>query len=91
MAALYRAFDAFLAGRRYMDAEDRMAAFIDTLPRAQYLRGTPVFVDAFDYLPPRTVRMLGALLQVCGDLTVALTLCADGDPDALAFEAGSTP
>ncbi|MGI5878106.1 MAG: PD-(D/E)XK nuclease family protein [Christensenellales bacterium] len=88
VAALYRAFDAFLAGRRYMDAEDRMAAFIDTLPRAQYLRGTPVFVDAFDYLPPRTVRMLGALLQVCGDLTVALTLCADGDPDALAFEAG---
>jgi ATP-dependent helicase/nuclease subunit B len=71
-----------------MDEEDRMAAFAAALPRADFLRGVPVFVDEFDYLPPRTVDMLSALLHRCGSLTVALTADLSGR-DAGLFEAGN--
>ncbi len=87
-AVLYRELDDFLSGRSFMDEEDRMAALIDALPRAGDLRDTAFFVDEFDYFPPRTVRMLDALLRLSGRLTVTLTLCGDGDPDAAVFEAG---
>lgn len=83
-------FDAMMEGRSFWDPEDRMNAFVEALERDGALRGVPVYLDGFDYLPPQSVRMVCALAAVSGEVTVTLAAAEEKDGDREIFAAGET-
>ena len=88
ISLLLERFQTMMEGRSFWDQEDRLNAFVDALPGDEELRGVPVYLDGFDYLPPQSVRMICALEQAAGTVTLALTAAQPGDGDAEIFAAG---
>lgn len=87
IAAIYGKYDEYLSARSYMDADDRLNAFIGLIPKAALLKGCSFYFDGFDYLTPQHCRLVGQLLAVAS--SVSLTLEYDGfeSADADLFDA----
>ncbi|MBR4458014.1 MAG: PD-(D/E)XK nuclease family protein [Clostridia bacterium] len=84
IARVWRAYRELIAGR-FIDAAGEERSVTERLPASGLVDGADVFVCGFDVLHPRFVDQLAVMAGRARSLTVAMTLCAPGDPDRYAF------
>lgn len=75
IALIYESYNSFLMENRFHDAEDNMQAFLDVLSACTYFDDKHIFVDEFDYLPPRTVRFLIGIYEKSASMTITAPTC----------------
>ncbi len=63
---------------RFLDTAEATELFLGNVKRADFLSGARVWVDGFDIMPPRTLRMMVGLAVAAREVTIALTL-PEGD------------
>lgn len=78
LALLYQRFEDFLEGR-YTDPEDTLTLLADTIPAAELIRGSRIWIDGFHWFTPQEYQVLSALMSTAGDITISLCLA---DPHA---------
>ena len=89
LALLMESYGSFLAERSLQDSSVGEDTLIGQIAASGYPFGRPVFVDGFDYLPPKTIRLLGALMAGAGEMALAVSLSRQEDADADIFAAGA--
>ncbi|MBQ3551827.1 MAG: PD-(D/E)XK nuclease family protein [Clostridia bacterium] len=74
LALIFEKTEEYLSSR-YLDSEDMVNQPILRLKDSS-IAGSMVFVDGFEFLTEQKYRVLGELMKLCSDMTIAL--CMDG-------------
>ena len=82
IARIYEAFQAFMAGR-YMDGEDAVEALLTRMDGVGFLRDAWIWVDGFSAFTAQHLRILRKLMDLCGEMTVALPMPMGAEEDDL--------
>jgi len=81
LSKIYTAYDAMIKGK-YTDSEDEVDLFVDRIGDAGLFRDTAVWVYGFDSFAPKSLKVLGALMEHAKEVNVILTYdenCPDSD------------
>jgi len=73
LAFMYKQLEYTLQ-QHYMDEEQQLQFLIDGVSSAYSLQNCHIFMDGFHGLTPLEYEALGALMKVCKNITIALTL-----------------
>jgi len=82
IARILEAFQAFMVGR-YMDGEDAVEALLARMDKTAFLRGARIWVDGFSAFTAQHLRILRKLMELCGEMTVALPMPLGAEADDL--------
>jgi ATP-dependent helicase/nuclease subunit B len=80
---VYSAYEEMLRGK-YLDSEDHLRVFARGIPLSNFVRDTEIWMYGFDYLTPRDLDIVQALIARARGVHIALTGEARGAdaPDA---------
>ena len=73
LAAIHERYLDLLEGR-FLDTTEAVQLFLENIYNTDFLRDARVWVDGFDIMPPRTLRMMAGLSSAVKEMTIALTL-----------------
>lgn len=85
-------YEQYSQQHSFVDGDDAIHMMCDILGEdipaiASHFMDTAIYFDAFDYLPPRNIRILAAFMDVADEICVALTMDINA-PDSKLFAAG---
>lgn len=69
---IYKAFNEYLKGK-YMDSEDHINLFIESIEKASFLEGAEIWIDSIHYFTPQNLRIIEALMLKAKSVTIAIT------------------
>ena len=82
LCLIYSTYDESIKGK-YTDSEDYVDLFVSSASKSELLRRAAVWVYGFDSLAPKSVKVLGKLMQVCPEVNVVLTYDRDSEDEDL--------
>ncbi|MDR2088561.1 MAG: exodeoxyribonuclease V subunit gamma [Clostridiales Family XIII bacterium] len=69
---VYGAYEEMIRGK-YLDSEDHLRVFADGIPRSDFVRDAEIWMYGFDYLTPRDLDIVQALIGRARGVHIALT------------------
>ncbi len=77
LAFIFQEYNDYLVNR-YMDSEDSINSLIMQMDKADFLKGSTIWIDGFDYLTPQMARVLEKMIPIAKEVTITFTI--DGNP-----------
>lgn len=82
ISKIYTAYDERIKGK-YTDSEDYVELFLSKAEDSSMLRGAVIWVYGFDSFAPKSLKVLGKLMQICPEVNVVLTYDEGAADEAL--------
>ncbi len=83
---IYKSFNLFLSSSKFIDSDDEVNYFIDTIPNSKQYQNTHFFIDGFERLTDQDLKITKALYKLSGNLTICVN--ASKNTNESIFDAG---
>ena len=80
IARVYADYEEAIEGK-YVDTEDRVSLVAEKIPESELIKGAEIWIYGFDYLTPKNLEIIGALLRSAAGVNVVLTYSEGGADD----------
>lgn len=72
LVKVYKAYDVSIEGK-YTDSEDYIDLFVEKADKSKMLRSAKIWVYGFDSFAPKSLKVLGKLMDISEEVNVVLT------------------
>ncbi|SET07332.1 DNA helicase/exodeoxyribonuclease V, subunit B [Natronincola peptidivorans] len=77
IALIYGKFNSYLENR-YIDNEDNLNLFIESIEKASFLENAEIWIDGFHLFTPQSLKIVEKLLLKVKDVYITFTMTLDG-------------